>query len=424
VTLAVIFSNHTIWYDKGGGNFMPTKMIGCPHCGTPVSEKKHICHHCQREIQPPAPPKRQVQRITPISAAPRDREAPTVRAPRPKLQQRAQFYRQMQAQLYAGIPPGICLNNIQQGIAPSLRAMVRDLAQATQEGTALSAAMARYPHVFHDWELSLVHAGEIAGTLPESMAGIAEMLEAEIELRLQTNAKTWHLRATAFIMALVICIVVRAKQVLPMLMESTETYTVAEVLRMFIPALYIFLIVTLAYFVLVNILRLVANTPLGARLLRPIIYRLPLIGPILAGALRLRFLRVLGSLWAAGVAPREALETAARASDDPGLMYRVAAQFEGLGQGMSLSAVLAATRYFPREVMYLVNTGEASGSIPEMLRTVTVYLKGDLDSKLKALPMRAQLILYAVMVPITGYLVISTWKWIYEKMFDAAFGGS
>jgi len=403
---------------------MPTKMIGCPHCGTPNSEKKHICHHCRREIQPAAPVKKPAQRIAPIAAAPRAGQMPAIRAPRPKLQQRAQFYRQMQAQLYAGIPPGICLNNIRQGIAPALRAMVQDMAQATQEGARLSAAMARYPHVFPEWELSLVHAGETAGTLPESMAGIAEMLEAEFELRSQTNAKTWHLRATAFIMALVICVVIRARQVLPLLMESEETYTIAEVLRMFLPAVYVFLVILLGWFILLNTLRLLANTPRGARILRPVFFRLPLIGPILAGALRLRFLRVLGSLWGAGVAPREALETAARASDDPGLMHRVAPQFEGLGQGMTLGAVLAATRYFPREVMYLVNTGEASGSIPEMLRTVSEYIKGDLDSKLKALPMRAQLILYAVMVPITGYLVITTWKWIYDKMFEAAFGGS
>jgi len=395
-------------------------MRPCPHCGTPNSAKKHICHQCGWEFQPPAPAKKVVERIAPVAAAPRAREAPIPRAPRPRLHQRAQFYRQMQSQLYAGIPPSMCLSNIKQGITPALRAMTQELAQATQEGVLLSAAMARYPHVFPEWELSLVRGGEIAGTLPDAMAGIAEMLEAEMELRMQVNAKTWHLRATAVIMALVICIVAQARQVLPKLMASSREYSIDEVISMFLPAVYLFLVVLAAFLILMNILRIIGNTPRGARIFRPVLYRLPLLGPILAGALRLRFLRVLGSLWGAGVAPREALETAARASDDPALMHRVAGQFEGLNQGISLAGILATTRYFPSEVMQMVSTGEASGSIPEMLRMVAEYIRGDLDSKLKSLPMRAQLLLYAVMVPIVGYLVVTTWMWIYEQMFKAA----
>jgi len=399
-------------------------MRPCPHCGTPNSEKKRICHQCGREIRPPAPVKKAVPQIAPVAPAPAAQAAPTPRAPRPSLNQRAQFYRQMHSQLYAGIPPGMCLSNIKQAIAPALRPMAQDLALATQEGVMLSAAMARYPHVFPDWETSMVRAGEIAGALPEAMADIADMLEAEIELRLQTRAKTLHLKITAFIMALVICIVMRARQVLPLLMNSSREYTPAEVIvKFFGPAFYVFTFILVAYLILVFTWRALSHTPHGVRYIRPILHRLPLIGPIMAGALRLRFLSVLGSLWGAGVAPLEALETAARASDDPGLMKRIAGQFEQVGQGMPLAGALAATGYFPPEVMYLLNTGEASGSVPDMLRKVSEYIRADLDSRLKSLPMRAQLILYIVMAPIVGYLVITTWKWYFEKLFDTAFGG-
>ena len=402
---------------------MATKMIGCPHCGTPNSEKKRICHHCQQEMHPPATVQRAVvPQIQRVAVAPAPATRPIPRAPRFNMRYRAQFYRQLQAQLNAGIPTSICLINIKQGIAPALRRMTQNLAEATNGGAMLSAAMARYPQVFTDWEISLVHAGEIAGALPEAMGDIAEMLEAELNLRVQTGAKTLHLKFTAAVMVLVICIVVRAKQVLPILMNSQQQYSAMEVLRFFGPALQWFGMILFGFFVLFLCWRVLISIPGVSRFLRPIMYKMPLIGPVMAGAVRLRFLSVLGSLWGAGVPPMEALETAARASDDPGLMKRIAGQLEPLSKGVPLGAVLATTGYFPQDVMYMVTTGETSGSVPEMLRHVSGYLRQDLEDKLKKLPLRAQLLMYAVMVPIVGYLVVTTWKWVYEKMFEAVGG--
>ncbi|MHB0938011.1 MAG: type II secretion system F family protein [Armatimonadota bacterium] len=403
---------------------MATKMIGCPHCGTPNSERKRICHHCQQEMHMPALVHRAaVPQIRRVAAAPAPAARPTPRAPRFNMRYRAQFYRQLQAQLNAGIPTSICLINIKEGIAPVLRRMTQNLAEATNQGVMLSAAMARYPQVFTDWEISLVHAGEVAGTLPGAMGDIAEMLEAELNLRMMTGAKTLGLKFTAFVLALVICIVVRAKQVLPMLMQSEQQYSAAEVLaKYFLPPLNVFGLIVFGFLVLYLCWRVLSSMPPVARFLRPIMYKMPLIGPVMAGAVRFRFLSVLGTLWNAGVAPMEALETAARVSDDPRLMARVAGQLEPLSKGMPLGAVLAATRYFPQDVMYMVTTGESSGSVPEMLRHVSGYLRQDLEDKLKKLPLRAQLLMYAVVVPIVAYFVITTWKWVYEKMFELVGG--
>ncbi|MHB9109207.1 MAG: type II secretion system F family protein [Armatimonadota bacterium] len=403
---------------------MATKMIGCPHCGTPNSERKRICHHCQQEMHMPALVQRAaVPQIRRVAAAPAPAARPTPRAPRFNMRYRAQFYRQLQAQLNAGIPTSICLINIKEGIAPVLRRMTQNLAEATNQGVMLSAAMARYPQVFTDWEISLVHAGEVAGTLPEAMGDIAEMLEAELNLRMMTGAKTLGLKFTAFVLALVICIVVRAKQVLPMLMQSEQQYSAAEVLvKFFLPALNVFVLIMAGFFVLLLCWRTLIAMPGVSRFLRPIIYRLPLIGPVMVGTVRFRFLSVLGTLWNAGVAPMEALETAARASDDPGLMRRIAGQLDAFGKGMPLGSLLAATRYFPSDVLYLVSTGETSGSVPEMLRTVSGYIRQDLENRLKSLPWKAQLLMYSVMVPIVGYLVVTTWKWVYDKMFEAVGG--
>ena len=396
-------------------------MRPCPHCGTENSAQKRICFQCGQEIRPPAPPRMPARPKIPAPPAPPPAETPIPPMNRRLLGQRAQFYRQMQAQLHAGIPPGHCLSLIEGASAASWRPMLRELARETQGGGMLSTALARYPLVFPEWEISVVRAGEIGGTLPDAMADIAESLETEVELRLQTHARTFHLRITAFVMALVACIVFRARAVLPLLLRTgKEINSIAEFFYYFYPAFRIFAFIVLGYLLLLILWRALSRTRRGGVVTQAIIRRVPFIGPILAGLLRLRFVSVLGTLWGAGVSPMEAIQTAARASDDPRLMDRIAVRLAEFSQGAPLSAVLAATGYFSPEVMYLVNTGETSGSIPRMLRKISEYTHANLDNQLKSLPMRAQLLLYAIMAPIIGYLVVTTWQWYFEKLLDMA----
>jgi type II secretory pathway component PulF len=219
----------------------------------------------------------------------------------------------MHAQLHAGIPPGQCLVLIENTSMASWRPMLREMAHETQGGGMLSNAMARYPLIFPEWEISVVRAGEIGGTLPEAMADIAESLETEVELRLQVHARTFHLRITAFVLALVACIVFRARDVLPVLLRTGQTISSAkDFFHYFYPAFQTFAFIVLGYLLLLILWRLVSRTRNGRSITQAIVRRTPLIGPIMAGILRLRFISVLGTLWHAGVAPIEAIQTAAR----------------------------------------------------------------------------------------------------------------
>jgi type II secretory pathway component PulF len=116
------------------------------------------------------------------------------------------------------------------------------------------------------------------------------------------------------------------------------------------------------------------------------------------------------------------LQTAARASDDYRLMERLSAQTDSFLKGMPLSTVLTNTRCFPPEAMYLITTGEASGNVPEMLRKIGEYMRDDLHTRMKTLPMKAQVVLYLIVAPIVAYVVGTTFQWYFDTMFKAAGG--
>ncbi|HEY3415763.1 MAG TPA: type II secretion system F family protein, partial [Armatimonadota bacterium] len=416
-------------------------MKPCPHCGTENSENKHICYHCQLEITPRPEPETPVNkrllrpRMLPQPQVPqRELTAGEVitpkpvpvpaEAPKPKqrakasafwgatLAQRAQFYRQMQSLLKSGIPIGLALGYLEQNIAFNLRPLVRDITQHVQGGGQLSEAMARYPNIFPDWEVSLVVAAEKGGTMPEAMRDVADTLEMEMQLRHEVNGKTLHLKFTAGMAVLVMLI-------LGGVHFSIIAGGMSGVLARLQTVAIEFLLILAAGFGLVMGWRSAMRTRQGARFGYGFSSRIPLLGPIIKNMMRIRFVRVLGALWHAGVAPVQALEMAAHASGNQHVINQVDGVLASISQGATLSDALAPTHVLPPEAMYLLQSGEMSGSVPEALNNVAEYIRMDLESQVKTLPAKAQMIMYLILGPLIGWIVISFYVGYFTQIFNS-----
>ena len=430
---------------------MQTKMIACPHCGAENSDRKRICYQCQqemvtveaapRDVSParapktdsaavvevipsifPAPPQ-ETAAIPKSTPAPKPASPPTATPPdegprklllSARLPQRAQMYRQLQNLLKAGIPIGLCLNYLENNLPPFMRPMILDMAQMVQKGARLSDAMARYYAIFPEWEVSMVQAAEKGGTLPEAMEEIARTLETEMMLRSQTWVKMMPLTATFLVFILTILIVTGVGAV-----TNGDVGAILAALGHAVLQLFLF---CLAAGALYQAWRVWGRSRRGARVQQVIVSRLPLVGSILQNSMRLRFTRVLAALWRAGVSPIDALETAARASGNTDLQNRASDQVKRLSEGATLAAVLVDLRIFPQEAVYLVSSGETSGAIAEALDKVAEYLELQLTEQVRLLPMRAQLVFYAILAPAVGYFIIHFWMQYYGHMFDGLNG--
>jgi len=416
---------------------MQTKMIACPFCGAANSERKQVCYQCQQNLvaekaattatasprapkaeaaPSPAPPAPMIDATT---APVRDATPPPTPAPHAprklmltaRLSHRAQMYRQLQNLLKTGISVGQCLNFLESNIPPFLRPMVHDMAQTVQTGERLSKAMSRYYSVFPDWEVSMVQAAETGGTLPEAMETIANTLEEEMLLRSQTWVKMMPLAGTGLTFILTILIVVAVGN------PAVQGNVSAVMASVGMAVLHLGAML-LAGLLLWRAWRIWGATRQGARIQQAIITRLPLIGAILHNTMRLRFTRVLAALWRAGVSPIESLETAARASGSPDLRNRATEQVPILTKGGQLSTVLSNLRLYPQEAVYLVSTGETAGGIAESLDKVAEYLELQLTEQLRLLPMRVQMVFYAILVPAIGYFVIHFWVSYYGAAME------
>jgi type II secretory pathway component PulF len=403
---------------------MATKMIACPHCGTENSERKQRCFACEKPLgtarvpratKTPAPaPVR--PRLPAIARAPRTpaQARPIARGPGivgVTLKQRVQIYRQIEHLLKAGIPIGQSLTYLQDNVARYLRPMVKDMADSAHRGEQVWQTMERYHTVFAEWEVSVVRAAEKGGNLPEAMAGIAETLEMEMEMRYQVGVKLLPLYATFFVFILVLLIVFSVGR--------AEQGNVISVFNQVGYAFLRFVSIVTAIILLRFAWRFYSRSLRGARVAQAIVTRMPLIGPILHLQMLYRFVQVLGALWRAGVSPMESLESAARASNNSLMKHRVGDQLKRVGEGATLSEALAATRVFPQEIIYMVQSGETSGAVSETLDRVAQYIRMELDAQLKTLPIRAQLAMYVLVgIPAAIFII-----WFWTSYYASALGG-
>lgn len=407
---------------------MPSDMIPCPHCGTANSAKKQVCYHCQAKMQAPArkaspsePARPLAAKVAPAPPAPRTR---TTDLPPQKrmgsystmdyiigvsLRRRAQFFRQMYSLLHSGIPIGLALHYVTDNCAIQMRRRLRQLTEHVQGGGAMSEGMRRYPGLFAEWEANVVLAAEKSGALPQAMHSIAESQEQEWDLRLRVNTATLHLKITAVIFILVFAIV-----------RSVQPGTFTEVLGSVGSACITFALIMLGYIVVKQLWKIFGRTRPGGRVVAALIPRLPLFGAILRDLARVRFVRVLGSLWHAGVAPLEALETAARTTENYHLMRQVKESSGRFGKGATLSSIIISTKFLPQESIYLLQTGENTGDITGALEKIAEYFAIDLEARAKTLPIKLQMIMYAILVPAVLWLAISVYGGYFNGLMNLA----
>lgn len=407
---------------------MPPEMMTCPRCGVENSVKKRVCHHCRASLVHDA------ARQGTLSAGTNLRRSLPVRSPSTpgpasnlpdrdalaisdyivgvSLRQRAQFYRQMYSLLNAGIPVGLALTHTLDNITLAMRGRVHRLAEHVMAGGRLSEGMNRYPALFPDWEVSVVVAAEKAGTLPPVMRDIADTLEMEWDLRARTQAATFHLKLTGLVAVIVLLLLYSLGLFGGGFLTSETGVDIVAILERV--ALQVLILVVLGFGIVYG-LRIYSRTRNGGRIMMGITSSVPILGTLWKGIARIRFVRVLSALWHAGVSPLESLDIAARTTGNYHLMYQIADNAQQLNKGATISSILAGTRFLPAQALYLIQTGETTGDVAEALSKIADYYTVEVDAQAKTLPVKIQLLMYAILVPLVGWLMIT----FYVRYFSA-----
>ena len=330
------------------------------------------------------------------------------------------FTRQLATLIDAGLPLLKGLNVLaKQEKDLVLRGAITQIADSVQGGSTFSEAMGQHPRIFQRLYVSMVKAGEIGGVLELVLTRLAEFQEKAQKLKNKIkSAMTYPLVVLTIAMLILVFLLTTivpkfAGIFKDMLGESARlpalTLWVMGVsdflLHMFVPpTLWITLI---GLFALGAGWWALNNTVKGIDFMDRMKLKLPIFGDISRKGAIARFTRTLGTLVTSGVPILQALNITKETAGNVVLSDAITKVHDAVKEGESIVSPLEASGVFPPMVISMVDVGEETGQLPEMLLKVAEVYDDEVDNAVESLTSLLEPIMIVFLAFIVGTIVIA-----------------
>jgi len=324
------------------------------------------------------------------------------------------FTRQLATLIEAGMPllRGLRILN-EQETNPALKHVIDRLAGSIEGGNSLSEGMAAHPRVFNTLYLNMVRAGEIGGALEITLKRLAEFLEKAQKIKGKVKAAMFYpvavLTVAVTIMGVMMVFVIpRFQEVFSGLLNgaampafTTFIFRLSEIIRQQAP------LVLGAGLVLAICLATFARTSLGRHTFDRLKLRLPVLGRVFRQAAISRFARTLGTLLANGVPVLQALTIVRATSGNVVIGNVVGAVHESVKEGETLTAPLRTAKIFPPLITGMVDVGEQTGALPDMLLKIADNCDEEVDNAVTAMTSLLEPVMIVFLAVVVGSIVIA-----------------
>jgi type IV pilus assembly protein PilC len=155
-------------------------------------------------------------------------------------------------------------------------------------------------------------------------------------------------------------------------------------------------------------LRLVVGARLPTmRVVDAAVLRLPLIGELLLKAQCVRFARTLGTLTSGGVAILDALEITRTTAGSARVAAAIQQIHDRVKGGHAIAPSIEATTIFPPLVASMVEVGEQTGQLADMLNRIAEIYEDDVDRTAASLTALVEPMLIFALAIVVGTIVIA-----------------
>lgn len=324
------------------------------------------------------------------------------------------YTRQLATLVEAGIPlikglRAIDKQERNRQLKRTLQALIGDI----EGGAMFSEALAKHPRIFNRLYLNMVIAGETGGMLENALARLADFIERSQKIKAKIVSSLFYPAAVicvalSVLALLMLLIVPRFKDVFADLTGHRELPWFTEFvfsISLFLKSHALHIAVTLLASVVA--IRLVGVTRWGRAALDRFRLNLPVVGVIIQKTAIARFSRTLGTLLQSGVPILQALTIARETTANSvfaNVIDRLHAQVK---EGDNLTPTLESSSIFPATVVSMIDVGEQTGALPDMLLKVADSYENDVDNLVNALMSLLEPVLIICLAVVVGSIVIA-----------------
>jgi type IV pilus assembly protein PilC len=324
------------------------------------------------------------------------------------------FTRQLSTLIDAGLPLLRGLNVLARQERDSvLKGTINKLADSVQGGSTFSEGLAQHPRIFNDLYVNMVKAGELGGVLEVVLTRLAEFQEKAQKIKNKVVAAMVYplivlVLAVAIMTFLLVFIVPKFEAIFHDMLGDKPlpaiTLFVIGVSR-FVQDNWAVLLGVVAGIIIA--LKIVTRTRRGRIVLDRVKLRAPLFGDLIRKTAISRFSRTLGTLVTSGVPILQALNITRETAGNTVIARAISQVHDSVKEGESIVLPLEASGAFPPMVISMIDVGEETGQLPEMLLKIAEVYDDEVDNSVAALTSMLEPIMIVFLALVVGTIVIA-----------------
>lgn len=329
-----------------------------------------------------------------------------------KLKALVVFSRQFATMIDAGIPILRCLDIlVGQTKDPTLKECLEAVTADVKGGLTLSDAMVKHPLVFNKLYVNMVKAAEIGGILDQILDRLAGFLEYENDLRSKIKGAMMYpvmvlIFSQVMLFALFSFVLPKFKEIFTGMNVELPPITKGLFDMGDFMAAYWWMIL-LAMGGAFMAFKSWGKTPSGRYQIDFIKLRVPIVGELVLKMSIARFTRTFGTLINSGVPMMRSLEIVGETLGNMVLSGAIESTRVSIREGQKLSQPLAASGLFPTMVTTMIDIGEETGRLSEMLVKVGDFYDSEVEATVKGLTSMIEPLLIIFMGCVVGFIAIS-----------------
>jgi type IV pilus assembly protein PilC len=323
------------------------------------------------------------------------------------------FTRQLATLIDAGMPLLRSLRLLHEQMESRvMKRVVESIAFSIESGSSLTEAVSAHPKIFNPLYRNLVKAGEISGALDITLARLAEFMEKTQRIKGKVKAALFYpcavlTVATGVLILLMVYIVPRFKGVFeglsgkPLPAFTLFVFNISAVVQHHILAL------GCVVAGIIGIITLSLRTRAGRQTFDQFKLAAPILGSVFRKAAMARFARTLGTLVSNGVPILQALTIVKETAGNVVIGRVIATVHDNVKQGDPIAPTLKASGVFPVIIAGMVDVGEQTGALPEMLMKIADNCEEEVDNAASAMTSLLEPIMIVFLAVVVGAIVIA-----------------
>ncbi len=324
------------------------------------------------------------------------------------------FTRQLATLIDSGLPllRGLTVLGKQEP-DPVLRKTIGKLADTVQGGSTFSDALGQHPKIFNKLYVNMVKAGELGGVMELVLVRLADFQEKAQKLKNKVVSAMFYpvivlVIAIAIMAFLLVYIVPKFEQIFADMLGGKPLPALTEFVigtSNFVKE-NVFLIIG-GVVILAVVYNVLSKIPKGRAVIDAVTLRMPLFGDLIKKSAISRFSRTLGTLVTSGVPILQALNITRDTAGNVVLSDSIQNIHDSVKEGESIVAPLEKSGIFPPMVVSMIDVGEETGQLPEMLLKIADVYDDEVDNTVAGLTSLLEPIMIVFLAVVVGTIVIA-----------------